>query len=157
MSNVKKIKVGSTSYDCKDATARTQVGRINLTKSGNNLVFTDSNGKQHTITAPEGSGGGAIIFHPHTDSKRWLDAFSTNMSNGELSYILNESMDSNGSFTIGKITVSHVFEVASGTLTLTFSPACVKIFKNNGTVVDGNSIQYASFNQTSGAIFNVPV
>ena len=50
MSNVKKIKVGSTSYDCKDATARTQVGRINLTKSGNNLVFTDSNGRQHTIT-----------------------------------------------------------------------------------------------------------
>lgn len=49
MSNVKKIKVGSTSYDCKDATARTQVGRINLTKSGNNLVFTDSNGTQHTL------------------------------------------------------------------------------------------------------------
>lgn len=52
MSNVKKIKVGSTSYDCKDATARTQVGRINLTKSGNNLVFTDSNGTNHTISIP---------------------------------------------------------------------------------------------------------
>lgn len=49
MSDVKKIKVGSTSYDCKDATARTQVGRINLTKSGDNLVFTDSSGTQHTI------------------------------------------------------------------------------------------------------------
>lgn len=51
MSDVKKIKVGSASYDCKDATARTQVERINLTKSGNDLVFTDSNGTQHTMTA----------------------------------------------------------------------------------------------------------
>ena len=55
MSNVKKIKVGSTSYNCKDATARTQVGRINLTKSGNDLKFTDYNGTVHTITGGAGT------------------------------------------------------------------------------------------------------
>ena len=68
MSNVKKIKVGGTSYDCKDATARTQVGRINLTKSGDNLLFTDSNGTQHSISIPSSITSLRFFTYWETDS-----------------------------------------------------------------------------------------
>lgn len=49
MADVKSIKVNNTSYNVKDTTARTMAGRVNVTKSDNNLVFTDSNGANHTI------------------------------------------------------------------------------------------------------------
>lgn len=41
MSDVKKIKVGNTSYDVKDVTVRTQIARVN--------VYKDNDGKIHFV------------------------------------------------------------------------------------------------------------
>ena len=45
MSDVKKIKVGNTSYDVKDETVRTQIARVNVYKGSDGKIhFVNYNG-----------------------------------------------------------------------------------------------------------------
>ena len=49
MADVSKVKVGSTTYDLKDATARTYMSNISVYLSGNTLYFKNYAGTVTTV------------------------------------------------------------------------------------------------------------
>ena len=129
MADVKAINVNNTAYNIKDATARTQAGRINLTKSGDNLVFTNKDGTQSTISLPANSGG-ALMFYLYTDSggNRYMNIYSTHLTNGVPTVVSGRNINSDGSVKVGNITVSYSYVASAAREIINFSPACVRVF-----------------------------
>lgn len=113
MSNVKKIKVGSTSYDCKDATARTQVERINLTNSGDNLVFTDANGNTSVLPL-SGSGlkGKTIKLYGYASAGGGITTLNA------LCYFPAELFNDVSTITVSECTSSTKVIVTQGSTTI---------------------------------------
>ena len=109
MADAKTLKVNSTNYSIKDATARTQAGRINLTKSGNNLVFTDSSGTNHNIEVPSSATKIFAFSKIARDvGQYWDTPGAKDMINGNTANISGSSVTISGeTFNISGWTVSN--------------------------------------------------
>ena len=139
MSDVKAINVSNTSYNVKDSTARTQAGRINLTKSGNNLVFTNANGSSTTIAIPSSQKKLflATSYYHDNGSAMYFKSLDTFESKEQMSTSANLTVNGvTATVTMNSVTLQGyrlmLYKDTGGTMVSTWYNNSISISPSNG-------------------------